>query len=90
MSGPRHAAEPGLGRDRSGRLRLRTAGVLLGTSPEGWGLKVWDAATGKRQPASRLDRQLEKRWTAGDFIWPAGWEAAYPRERYWWLYGRLK
>jgi hypothetical protein len=38
----------------------------------------------------RLDHQLEKRWAAGEFIWPAGWEAAYPRQRYWWLYGQLK
>jgi hypothetical protein len=37
----------------------------------------------------RLDRQLEKRWTPGGFIWPAEWEPAYPRQKFWWLYGRL-
>lgn len=37
-----------------------------------------------------LDRQLKKRWIDGNFIWPNGWEAAYPRQKYWWLYGRLK
>ena len=39
---------------------------------------------------NKLDRQLEKKWVAGAFIWPAGWEAAYPRKRYWWLYGCFK
>lgn len=38
----------------------------------------------------QLDRQLEKQWIAGNFIWPAEYEPAYPRQKYWWLYGRLK
>jgi Uma2 family endonuclease len=28
-----------------GRLRLRTVGLLVGTGPDGWGLKIWDAET---------------------------------------------
>ncbi len=33
---------------RSGRLRLRTQGLLVGTGADGWGFKIWDAATGER------------------------------------------
>ncbi len=45
--------------DREGRLRLRTVGVLAGTGPEGWGLKIWDAATGERlrTPAAAAARR---------------------------------
>ena len=39
---------------------------------------------------NKLDHQLEETWVTGKFIWPAGWEAAYPRKRYWWLYGHFK
>jgi hypothetical protein len=35
-----------------------------------------------------FDRVLANFWEAGEFIWPVGWEDAYPRQRYWWLYGR--
>ena len=34
------------------------------------------------------DRVLANYWESGDFIWPEAWEAAYPRQKYWWLYGR--
>lgn len=34
------------------------------------------------------DRLLANYWQAGDFIWPDAWAAAYPRQAYWWLYGR--
>jgi hypothetical protein len=35
-----------------------------------------------------LDRVLANYWEAGELIWPAEWAAAYPRQQYWWLYGR--
>lgn len=35
-----------------------------------------------------FDRVLANFWDAGEFIWPEEWAAAYPRQRYWWLYGR--
>jgi hypothetical protein len=35
-----------------------------------------------------LDSNLRNKWQSGDFIWPAEWEAAYPRVNYWWLYGQ--
>ena len=38
----------------------------------------------------RLDKQLEKRWQSGKFIWPVEWAAAYPQHAYWWLYGNLR
>ena len=34
-----------------------------------------------------LDRRLQARWQAGEFIWAAVWQPAYPAEGYWWLYG---
>ncbi len=34
--------------DGDGRLHLRSVGLLAGTGEEGWGLKIWDAATGER------------------------------------------
>lgn len=34
------------------------------------------------------DNNLRKRWRTGEFIWPAGWEPAYPKREYWWLYGQ--
>ncbi|MFN2223110.1 MAG: hypothetical protein PVH65_03355 [Chloroflexota bacterium] len=35
-----------------------------------------------------FDRVLANYWEAGEFIWPETWAEAYPRQRYWWLYGR--
>jgi hypothetical protein len=37
-----------------------------------------------------LDQNLGNRWQEGEFAWPVIWQAAYPREKYWWLYGRPK
>ena len=34
------------------------------------------------------DRVLANYWESGDFIWPETWTVAYPRQQYWWLYGR--
>lgn len=39
------------------------------------------------QKVALLDRELRRIWEPGEFIWPQEWQAAYPRERYWWLYG---
>ena len=39
------------------------------------------------QKLALLDRQLRQVWEPGDFIWPQEWQPAYPREKYWWLYG---
>jgi hypothetical protein len=39
------------------------------------------------QRTAFLDGRLRARWEAGDFVWPDGWQKAYPRSEYWWLYG---
>lgn len=39
------------------------------------------------QHLATLDTRLRGRWQPGDFVWPAAWGPAYPREAYWWLYG---
>lgn len=36
---------------------------------------------------NRLDNQLSRYWTSGQFIWPTEWQTAYPQAMYWWLYG---
>lgn len=33
------------------------------------------------------DRALRNHWRPGDFVWPAEWQSAYPRQPFWWLYG---
>jgi hypothetical protein len=37
-----------------------------------------------------LDGQLRANWIGGAFVWHGSLAHAFPRERYWWLYGRLK
>lgn len=39
------------------------------------------------QKLALLDRQLRQIWEPGEFIWPHEWKAAYPPEKFWWLYG---
>ena len=34
-----------------------------------------------------LDDIFRSRWIDGDFVWPDGLEAAYPKDVYWYLYG---
>lgn len=36
-----------------------------------------------------LDRNLRARLVGDEFVWPAEWQAAYPRARFWYLYGQL-
>ncbi len=45
---PRSGRLEPIAADGEGRLRLRTTALLVGTGTEGWGLEVWDAATGER------------------------------------------
>lgn len=37
-----------------------------------------------------LDKNLRRHWRPGEFIWPDGWQPAYPQEEFWWLYGQPK
>jgi hypothetical protein len=39
------------------------------------------------QRTALLDGRLRARWESGDFVWPDGWQDAYPRSEFWWLYG---
>lgn len=36
----------------------------------------------------QLDALLRARWQMGEFVWPPAWQPAYPRDAFWWLYGR--
>jgi len=42
------------------------------------------------QRRSALDERLRADWIAGAFVWHNSLAHAFPRESYWWLYGRLK
>ncbi len=50
------------------------------------------AALGNVAPQQRrlgqLDTQFQRWFQPGDFVWTAALEPAFPRERFWWLYGR--
>jgi len=37
-----------------------------------------------------LDKQLSADWIDGSFVWHPALAHAFPRERFWWLYGRPK
>ena len=37
----------------------------------------------------RLDAQLRRLFVPGPFVWAEELKARYPRDRYWWLYGRI-
>ncbi len=39
------------------------------------------------QELDLLDRRLRAGFQAGPFVWPDGWQPAYPPESFWWLYG---
>lgn len=39
------------------------------------------------QKVAVIDQELRRVWDPGGFVWPREWEAAYPREKHWWLYG---
>lgn len=39
---------------------------------------------------SKLDEQLRADWMNSAFVWHPALEHAFPRQRFWWLYGRLK
>ena len=39
------------------------------------------------QRLAALDRELRHVWEPGEFVWPQEWQPAYPRDKYWWLYG---
>jgi hypothetical protein len=51
------------------------------------GMPPYRAEDRPEQHLAALDTRLRGRWQPGDFVWPAAWEPAYPREVYWWLYG---
>jgi len=42
------------------------------------------------QRCSALDERLRADWIMGAFVWHKSLEHAFPRESFWWLYGRPK
>lgn len=42
----------------------------------------------QKRRVRQLDAMLKSQWESGEFVWPDSWRAAYPQQRYWWLYGR--
>jgi hypothetical protein len=42
------------------------------------------------QRLSALDERLHANWIDGAFVWHDALSHAFPHERFWWLYGRLR
>ncbi len=36
---------------------------------------------------AHMDNYLKAQWESGEFVFSPVWQAAYPADRYWWLYG---
>jgi hypothetical protein len=49
-----------------------------------------DSATEFTRSLFALDQRLRADWIDGPFVWHSTLAHAFPRERFWWLYGRLK
>jgi hypothetical protein len=49
-----------------------------------------DSATEFIRRLFALDQRLHADWIDGPFVWHMALAHAFPRERFWWLYGRLK
>ncbi|WP_448593263.1 hypothetical protein [Thermoflexus hugenholtzii] len=68
------------------QVHIRVKIDLLLEEAERLGLEV--------QPAQRrveaLDQRLRRHWVPGPFLWEEALQRAFPRERFWWLYGRLR
>lgn len=62
--------------------------VMISAIMEQLALAPFALAERMPQQISLLDSQLRRYWKAGDFVWPAEWEPAYPPGEYWWLYGK--
>jgi len=43
---------------------------------------------GFRERLRALDQTLRRFWIPGPFLWEEALQAAFPRDRFWWLYGR--
>jgi len=42
------------------------------------------------EDVNHIDNHLKGRWQPGEFVLPEVWRAAYPKAKYWWLYGGLE
>ena len=49
-----------------------------------------DSATEFMRRLFALDQRLHADWIDGPFVWHSALVHAFPRERFWWLFGRLK
>jgi hypothetical protein len=47
-------------------------------------------ATELKRRLFALDERLRANWIDGAFVWHPALACAFPRERFWWLYGRLR
>jgi hypothetical protein len=62
--------------------------VVIGHLVEALSRPPFRLAAHVPEDVAACDRRLQADWEPGDFIWAPLWEPAYPRSRYWWLYGR--
>lgn len=48
----------------------------------------YELKEGIQEELMTIDRLLKNRFSEDDYVWDPIWEATYPRDDYWWLYGR--
>jgi hypothetical protein len=62
--------------------------VMIAALVDKLSLPPWHLDEHIPQRLAILDQGLRRQWTPGEFVWPDGWQPAYPQDEYWWLYGR--
>ncbi len=50
-------------------------------------MKPYELESGVKEEVYHLDQNLKQRLVDHEFIWDAVWKPAYPKGKYWWLYG---
>ncbi len=61
--------------------------VMIAALVEALSLAPYQLELNVASKVNLLDTQLRRRFAAGEFVWPAEWEPAYPTPTFWFLYG---
>lgn len=63
------------------------ARVMIATLIDELSLAPYKLTPGTERQVSVADTQFRRLWVPGEFVWPDGWQPAYPEAEYWYLYG---
>lgn len=61
--------------------------VMIAALMDELALAPYQLEPGTDRQVTVADTQFRRQWVPGEFIWPAGWQPAYPAEEFWYLYG---